>query len=213
MNVKKNITKTKKGKISEVPFKPCVEFTMEIIKENDPRKWKVIADAQRKRYTVENIDLECSPEDTLVSVIGVQGLKNLTEQYVYRNLTKETTLAEYCTMKQEQYMNSNVSCGSDNFENREIDRIYHWWYNNIYSEIDRFTYFPYAARADLFAFFDNLVVNYEKNIRPVLKALKPAIELFEANLKSEMPGFIYANGMVFMDGKNIPITDLLKFIK
>lgn len=211
--IKKNITKEKKKGITEIPFKPCLEFTMDIIKENDPRKWKAIADQQRVRFDVTNVDLPCDPRQTLVSIIGKKGLKKLQEDYRYRHLSQTMTLQQYCEELQCRYMSNNITCTKGLDDETTMNNIFGWWQSAIYTGGKNHVYFKYIDLRTLFAFFDNLVLTLDVMIQPVINALKPAMVLFTTTLKKSNPDIPYADGAVTVDGKMFSLADILKIMK
>ena len=207
METRKVIQKSRNGtikKLNEIPFKPCEEFTEEIMKTNNPNKWKELAEKHEKRYLLENVDLDISPDTLIHTILASRVLQNDRQILFDRFDPKKLTLRSYCAFMQKAYMSWEWMSS----ENPIVDRILAYWCR-ITNQLEfAKTYVNYFSRSKMFPVFYLIAEKFDTFISPATRSLFDAMNLFKGNLALELPLAKYEDQKVVLNENAISIVDL-----
>lgn len=214
MDVEKSIKKKSTKKIKAFEFKPCEKFSIELLETNDPRKWKMLAEKLMHQYDVENLISNCDPDQRLVDVMNKNEFARLRDNWRFRERALNMTVRDYCLDMKQEFNNGcfHGDWSYGEFNCRGMNDGLKWWkerFPPINPHLSDFQYWKWSQIYDYFVYLANI---YENTIQPLLDVLQPALEVFKANLKRNLPDASYDNGCISIAEKKISLIDLIKLL-
>lgn len=214
MNIKQNIKKTSTKKIKSFEFKPCEKFSMELLETNDPRKWKALAEKLMHQYDVENLITDCDPDQRLQEVMGKTEFSLIRENWKYREKALTMTVRDYCLERKEEFLGGcfHGTWSSGDFSCQKMNETLSFWRERFPPVASPSLSFHHWRWSEIYNYFVYLATIYDTIIQPLLDVWQPALNVFKANLKRNLPNTSYDNGCVSIEEKKIYLIDLIKLL-
>jgi hypothetical protein len=214
MNVKKNIKKTSTKNIKTFKFKPCEKFSIELLETNDPRKWNALAEKLMHQYDVENLTNGCDPDQRLVDVMRKTEFASIQNNWRYREKALTMTVRDYCLELKKEFLGGcfHGDWGYGDYNNRKMNDVLKWWRERFPPTKPHPPDFHSWKWSEIYAYFLYLADVYENTIQPLLDVWRPALDVFKANLKRNLPDTSYNDGCIFVKEKKICLIDLIKLL-